>query len=72
MNETTPSTDRPTLTTAERRAILADYVSYERGDPCRGALLRQPPKGSPAVYLLDHEGRDQRRAHLVIPESCGY
>ena len=41
MHETTPATDRPTLTTAERRAILSEYDSYERGDPRRGALLRQ-------------------------------
>jgi len=41
MNETTPATDRPTLTTDQRRAILAEYDSYERGDPRRGALLRQ-------------------------------
>ena len=41
MHETTPATDRPMLTTDERRAILAEYDSYARGDPRRGALLRQ-------------------------------
>ena len=41
MDETTPSADRPTLTTAERQAILAEYDSYPRSDPRRGALLRQ-------------------------------
>jgi transposase len=41
MDETTPAADRPTLTTAERQAILAEYDSYPRGDPRRGALLRQ-------------------------------
>jgi transposase-like protein len=41
MDETTHPTDRPTLTTDERRAILAEYDSYVRGDPRRGALLRQ-------------------------------
>lgn len=41
MDETTHPTDRPTLTTAERQAILAEYDSYPRGDPRRGALLRQ-------------------------------
>ena len=46
MDETTQPADRPTLTTAERQAILADYDSYPRG-----ALLRQPPRGSPLVHL---------------------
>jgi len=32
---------RPTLTAAERRAILDEYESYPRGDPRRGALLRR-------------------------------
>ncbi len=41
MHETTHPTDRPTLTTAERQAILAEYDAYPRGDPRRGALLRQ-------------------------------
>ena len=41
MHETTPATDRPTLTTDERRAILTEYDSYVRGDPRRGALLRR-------------------------------
>jgi len=41
MDETTQPADRPTLTTAERQAILAEYDSYPRGDPRRGALLRQ-------------------------------
>ena len=38
--ETTP-TARPTLTAAERRAILDEYDSYPRGDSRRGALLRR-------------------------------
>ena len=41
MDETTHLTDRPTLTTAERRTILAEYDAFPRGDPRRGALLRQ-------------------------------
>jgi transposase-like protein len=41
MDETTQPADRPTLTTAERQAILTEYDSYPRGDPRRGALLRQ-------------------------------
>ncbi len=41
MNETTHPIDRPPLTTAERHAILAEYDSYPRSDPRRGALLRQ-------------------------------
>ncbi len=41
MHETIPATDRPMLTTDERRAILAEYDSSVRGDPRRGALLRQ-------------------------------
>lgn len=41
MDETTQPADRPTLTTAERQAILAEYDAYPRGDPRRGALLRQ-------------------------------
>ena len=41
MDETTYPIDRPTLTTAERRTILAEYDAYPRGDPRRGALLRQ-------------------------------
>ena len=32
---------RPTLTAAERRAILAEDDSYARGDARRGALLRR-------------------------------
>ena len=41
MDETTQPADRPILTTAERQTILAEYDSYPRGDPRRGALLRQ-------------------------------
>ena len=54
MNETTPATDRPTLTTDERRAILAEYDSSARGDPRRGALLRQH---GVCEYLRDGEPR---------------
>ena len=41
MDETTHPTDHPTLTTTERRTILAEYDAFPRGDPRRGALLRQ-------------------------------
>ena len=41
MDETTHPIDRPPLTAAERHAILAEYDSYPRSDPRRGALLRQ-------------------------------
>ena len=41
MNESIPRTDRPSLTTDERRAILAEYDGYPRGDSRRGALLRR-------------------------------
>ena len=41
MDEPTQPADRPPLTTAERLAILAEYEAYPRGDPRRGALLRQ-------------------------------
>ncbi|WP_110513086.1 transposase [Herpetosiphon llansteffanensis] len=41
MDDMNHPTDRPTLTTAERQAILDEYDSYPRGDPRRGAILRQ-------------------------------
>lgn len=41
MTESIPAADRPTLTTADRQSILAEYDSYPRGDPRRGALLRR-------------------------------
>jgi transposase-like protein len=41
MEPETTSRIRPTLTAAERRAILDEYDSYPRGDTRRGALLRR-------------------------------
>lgn len=41
MDDITHPSDRPTLSTAERQAILNEYDSYPRGDPRRGAILRQ-------------------------------
>jgi transposase len=39
--EVQPSTTRPSWTAAEKLAILAEYESYPRGAPERGALLRR-------------------------------
>jgi transposase len=36
-----PDPNRPSLSAAERRAVLEEYDSYPRGDPRRGALLRR-------------------------------
>jgi transposase len=41
MTTTTTSTERLTLTAAERQIILEEYDSYPRGDARRGALLRR-------------------------------
>ena len=41
MADPTHPTDRPALSSAARCAILAEYDSYSRGDPRRGALLRR-------------------------------
>src|SRR6266545_6246619 len=41
MTTTTISTERLTLTAAERQIILEEYDSYPRGDARRGALLRR-------------------------------
>jgi transposase len=41
MADPTRPTDRPVLSSAERRAILAEYDSYPRGDRRRGELLRR-------------------------------
>lgn len=39
--EVRPKTTRPSWTAAEKLAILAEYESYPRGAPERGALLRR-------------------------------
>ena len=41
MTTTATSTERLTLTAAERQIILEEYDSYPRGDARRGALLRR-------------------------------
>jgi transposase len=41
MTTMTKSTERLTLTAAERQVILEEYDSYPRGDARRGALLRR-------------------------------
>lgn len=41
MSDHLPVTQRSARTAAERRAILAEYDAYPRGDPRRGAVLRR-------------------------------
>jgi len=68
--EVQPSSLRPSWTAAQKLAILAEYESYPRGAPERGALLRREGIYTSHISKWRHL-RDQAATARLTPQPRG-